>query len=64
MYYMSVLRLAVEGDTADRKPEVPVTVAQEIDSIRVEVQVVGTVIKITNRRPISTLVARIFQTVA
>ena len=64
MYYMSVLRLAAEGDTADRESEVPVVAAQRVDVAWVEVQVVGVVAIAANRGPVVAVVACVAQVVA
>ena len=61
---MSVLRLAAEGDTADRLTEVPAEVAREVDSVRIEVQVVGEVVIEANRGPVVAAEACVEQAVA
>ena len=62
--YMSVLRLAAEGDTADRLTVVPVVVVRGVDSVRTEVQVVGAVATASNRGPVVAAVACVVQVVA
>ena len=58
------LRLAAEGDTADRQAEVPVEVVRGVDSVRIEVQVVGAAAIVANRGPVEAEVACVGQEVA
>ena len=62
--YMSVLRLAAEGDTADRLTVVPAVVVRGVDSERIEVQEVGDVATVANRGPVVARVACVVQAVA
>ena len=57
-------RLAAEGDTAEREAEVPVVDVREVDSVRIEEQVVGAGAITANRRPVVAVVAREIQVVA
>ena len=61
---MGNLRLAAEGDTADRVSEVPVVAARGIDSARTEAQGVGVGATEANRGPVVTEVACVVQVVA
>ena len=61
---MSVLRLAAEGDTADREPVVPAVVVRGEDPVRIEAQVVGDVATVAYRGPVVAVVACIDQVVA
>ena len=55
---MSVLRLAAEGDTADRESVVRgVAEARGGDSVRIEVQGVGAAANVANRGPVAADVA-------
>ena len=58
------LRLAAEGDTAERVAEVPAEVVRGEDSARIEVQVVGTGAIAANRRPVEADAACAVQVVA
>ena len=64
MYYMSVLRLAAEGDTADRETEVPAAVVRGVDSARIEEQVVGAVATVADRGPVVAAEACVVQAAA
>ena len=64
MYYMSVLRLAAEGDTAERESEVPAAVVRAEDSARIEEQVVGAVATVADRGPVVAAEACVVQAVA
>ena len=57
MYYMSVLRLAAEGDTADRLTVVPAAAVRGEDDARIEGQVVGDAAIVANRGPVDAVVA-------
>ena len=61
---ISNLRLAAEGDTADRETVVPGAVTQGADFARNEAQVVGVVAIDANRGPIVAAVACVVQVVA
>ena len=61
IYY---IYLAAEGDTAEREAEVPVVDVREVDSVRIEEQVVGAGAITANRRPVVAVVAREIQVVA
>ena len=62
--YMSVLRLAAEGDTADRPTEVPGVDARGVDEAWTEVQAVGAGATTTDRGPVDAAVASGVQVVA
>ena len=64
LYYVSNLRLAAEGDTADRVAEVPAAVVQGEDSARIEVQDVGAGAIVANRGPVDADAACAVQGVA
>ena len=57
------LRLAAEGDTADRLTVVS-DVVRGVDSARIEVQVVGAAATVANRGPVAAVVACVVQDVA
>ena len=57
MYYMSVLCLAAEGDTAERLTDVPGVAARGGDIGRIEAQGVGDVAIVANRGPVEAAVA-------
>ena len=61
---MSVLRLAAEGDTAERESEVPAVAVRRVDATRAEVQDVGVVATVANRGPVAADVACVVQVVA
>ena len=61
---ISNLRLATEGDTADREPVVPVVVERGVDSARREVQVVGEVAIAADGGPVVAEVACVVQVAA
>ena len=58
------MRLAAEGDTADRLTVVPAVVVRGVDSVRTEVQVVGVGATTTDRGPVDAAVACVVQAVA
>ena len=58
------LRLAAEGDTADREAAVPVVVVRGVDSVRSEEQAVGDVTIVANRGPVDAVVACVVQAAA
>ena len=49
---MSVLRLAAEGDTADRQTVVPGEVGRGVDSARIEAQIVSAVSTVADGGPV------------
>ena len=58
------LRLAAEGDTADRLTVVPEVVVRGVDSVRIEVQGVGEAATVANRGPVVAAAACVAQVVA
>ena len=58
------MRLAAEGDTADRESDVPEVAVRGVDSARIEVQIVSVVAIKADGGPVAAAVACVVQGVA